>query len=142
LEICKALLLDDQSKKSPDKPDVAELLQGCDNEKNTPLHLAAKAGNNAIFDILLKSGKNLKKSNSNNANENDIYGITIPRNRTGRTPLLECAKYNRVSFMEELLPITKDNPSQWKKKLDSLRDNDRMTCLHLACSLGKCETCS
>jgi ankyrin repeat protein len=100
------------------------LLQACDNEKNTPLHLAARANNEEIFKCLLESGRNLKNSNSNEG-----------------TPLLECAKYNRKSFIEELLP-TKDNSRKWKKTLDQLRDEDRMTCLHLACNQGKHETYS
>jgi ankyrin repeat protein len=140
LEICKSLLSDDSSKKLLDKSDVAKLLQACDNEKNTPLHLAAKANNKDIFHILLESGRHLKNPHSNEEKENNMYGIITPCNRTGRTPLLECAKHNRVSFMEELL--TKDKSSKWKTVLDVLRDEDRMTCLHLACSEGKHETSS
>jgi ankyrin repeat protein len=117
------------------------LLQACDNEKNTPLHLAARANNEEIFKCLIESGRNLKNSNSNEGKKNDMYGITEPLNRNERTPLLECAKYNRKSFIEELLP-TKDNSRKWKKTLDQLRDEDRMTCLHLACNQGKHETYS
>jgi ankyrin repeat protein len=117
------------------------LLQACDNEKNTPLHLAARANNEEIFKCLIESGRNLKNSNSNEGKKNDMYGITEPLNRNERTPLLECAKYNRQSFIEELLP-TKDNSRKWKKTLDQLRDEDRMTCLHLACNQGKHETYS
>jgi ankyrin repeat protein len=153
LEICKALLLDNPSKGLLGNHDVEKLLQACDNEKNTPLHLAARANNEEIFKCLLESGRNLNNSNSNgeknnlknsNSNEgkkNDMYGITEPLNRNERTPLLECAKYNRKSFIEELLP-TKDNSRKWKKTLDQLRDEDRMTCLHLACNQGKHETYS
>ena len=143
MKICESLF-------SNGKLDVAKLLQACDNEKNTPLHLAAKADNQNIFNFLLDCGrKKLEKSNSNEGKQNDIYGITTPRNRTGRTPLLECAKYNRVSFVRKLLmedePIesrpTEFKLIKWKTEFDQLRDEDRMTCLHLACRAGKCETC-
>ncbi len=139
MEICKALLLDNPSNRLLDNQDVENLLHACDNEKNTPLHLAARANNKDIFTCLLESGRNLKNSNSSEEKKNYMYGITEPRNRNEQTPLLECAKYNRKSFIEEVLS-TKDNLRQWKKALDELRDEDRMTCLHLACNKGKHET--
>jgi ankyrin repeat protein len=141
LEICKALLLGYPSKNFLDNQYVEQLLQACDHDKNTPLHLAARANNKEIFKCLLESGRNLKNANSNEGKNNDMYGITEPLNRTGQTPLLECAKYGRMSFIEEVLP-TKDNSRKWKTELDRLRDEDRMTCLHLACNQGKHETSS
>ncbi|CAF1218928.1 unnamed protein product [Didymodactylos carnosus] len=134
LEICKALLLDYPSKKLLDDDNVKQLLQACDNEKNTPLHLAVKANNTEIFKCLLESCRNMKNTNPDEEKKKATYGITEPRNRSGRTPLLECAKHNCTSFIEEILS-TKDNSRKWKTVLDhQLSDQDRMTCLHLACS--------
>ena len=115
------------------------MIEAPDNDKHTPLHLAARTNNEGIFRCLLKTGRQLSVSTSDKEGENDIYGITKPCNRLGQTPLFECAKYNRISFMEELLS-TKDNSIKWKKTLDLLKDQNRMTCLHLACNHGKYET--
>ncbi|CAF3912362.1 unnamed protein product [Rotaria sp. Silwood1] len=68
-----------------------------------------------------------------------MYGITEPRNRIRRTPLLECAKFNRVSFIKEILPAEGDSGEQ-KKLLDDLKDENGMTCLHLACNQGNLAT--
>ncbi len=140
MEICKALL-DYPSKKLLDNEYVGKLLEACDNDRNTPLHLAAKANNKEIFKCLLESGRNLKNFSSKEEKKNDTYGITEPSNRTGRTPLLECAKHNRKSFIEEIL-ATKNNSRTWGKTLDLLKDEDQMTCFHLACGQGKYETYS
>lgn len=141
MEICKTLLLDYPSKKLLDSQDVAHLLEAHDNEKNTPLHIAARMNNKSIFKCLLKEGNKLKNYNTNKRNEDYVYGVTVPLNRIGRTPLHECAKYNRKSFIELLLPRN-DNLRIWETKLNTCKDDDQMTCLHLASSQGKHETYS
>ncbi|CAF1492509.1 unnamed protein product [Adineta steineri] len=111
------------------------LLQAGDSDKNTPLHIAARMKNEEIFEYLLKRGRELKISSSKGKEENNIYGVTEPRNWLGQTPLFECAKYNRKSFMEKLLS-EQPNSSKWTKILDQLKDQNQMTCLHIACYNG------
>ena len=63
------------------------------------------------------------------------YGLTEPRNRTDRSPLIECGKNNRLQIIKKLL---EQKPrSELKKLLDTTRDEDQMTCLHFASIEGK-----
>lgn len=121
---------------------VKQLLHAGDNEKNTPLHLAARTNNKDIFQCLLDAGRKLENSNANGKEKDYLYRVTAPRNQTGRTPLHECALYNRTSFIEELLSPKKDDARERKKQLDTSKDDNQMTCLHLACSKGKHTTYS
>ncbi|CAF1494512.1 unnamed protein product [Adineta steineri] len=111
------------------------LLQAGDSDKNTPLHIAARMKNGEIFEYLLKRGRELKTSSSEGKEEKKVYGVDEPRNWLGQTPLFECAKYNRKSFMEKLLS-EQPNSSKWTKILDQLKDQNQMTCLHIACYNG------
>ncbi|CAF1286521.1 unnamed protein product [Adineta steineri] len=111
------------------------LLQAGDSDKNTPLHTAARMKNQEIFEYLLKRGRELKISSSKGKEENNIYGVTEPRNWLGQTPLFECAEYNRKSFMEKLLS-EQPNSIKWTKILDQLKDQNQRTCLHIACYNG------
>ncbi|UJR19978.1 hypothetical protein I4U23_023112 [Adineta vaga] len=128
LEICKTLL-------SLNSPYVEILFQAGDNDKNTPLHLAARKDNKEVFTYLLKHGKKLKHPNLKDDKEDNMYGITEPHNCRGRTPLFECAEYNHISLMEELLS-TDANSKTWKETLDQLKDENKITCLHIACNKG------
>ncbi|CAF3701144.1 unnamed protein product [Adineta steineri] len=133
LEICHTIL-------SLDSEYVKKLLQAVDNDKNTPLHLAARMKNEDIFKRLLECGGNLNCSNLKDEKEDYIYGVTVPRNWLEQTPLFECAKYNRTSFMEKLLLPREANSSKWKQILDQLKDENQNTCLHIACTNGNMDT--
>ncbi|CAF3996479.1 unnamed protein product [Adineta steineri] len=132
LEICHTIL-------SLDSKRVKKLLEAVDNDKNTPLHLAARMKSEDIFDRLLECGGNLNCSNLKDKKEDYIYGVTVPRNWLEQTPLFECAKYNRKSFMEKLLLPREANSSKWKQILDRLKDENQNTCLHIACNNGNLE---
>ncbi|CAF0926128.1 unnamed protein product [Adineta steineri] len=136
LEICETIL---ELKLERDPDYVEKLLQAGDVDKNTPLHLAARMKNEEIFERLLDHGRKLKCSNLESEKENCMYGIIEPRNRLGQTPLFECAKYNRKSFMEKLLLPRQAKPGEWKRTLDRLIDENRQTCLHIACYNGNLE---
>ncbi|CAF4113532.1 unnamed protein product, partial [Adineta steineri] len=131
LEICDTIL---EFKPERDPDYVKELLEAVDNDKNTPLHLAARMKSEDIFDCLLECGGNLNCSNLKDKKEDYIYGVTVPRNWLEQTPLFECAKYSRKSFMEKLLLPREANSSKWKQILDRLKDENQNTCLHIACN--------
>lgn len=166
MEICQSLLFDYPLKKLPDSQDVEDLLEACDNEKNTPLHtvakmnnenpfrclleaednekntplhIAAKMNNKNLFGCLLKEGRKLKNPKVNE--KDSAYGVTTPVNRIGQTPLHLCAKHNRKEFIELLL-TENEKLTVWTTKLNACKDDDQMTCLHLASSQGKCHTYS
>jgi ankyrin repeat protein len=103
-----------------------KLLETGDNDKNTPLHLAAKYGNVDVFLCLLDHGRPMF---------GPTYGLTEPVNRTNRSSLHECAKYNRLSLIKALLPL----PRHFYKTqlLDTIKDEDEMTSVHFACRQGK-----
>ena len=133
LEICKLLLLPTKAGQSLSE-EQRTLLNAGDNDKNTPLHLAAKYGSMDVFFYLLEQGRQLNDQKSPTEN----YGITEPLNRTDRSPLLECAKHNRLSFIRKWLPSS--NVST-KLLLENTKDQDQMKCIHLACRYGKHRSC-
>jgi ankyrin repeat protein len=102
------------------------LLMAGDNNKNTALHLAAKYGNVDVFLCLLEHGRKMIDPK---------YGLNVPRNRTHRSPLHECAKHNHLPLIEALLQLPREiDRTQW---LDTIKDEDQMTCVHFACRQGK-----
>ncbi|CAF3342979.1 unnamed protein product, partial [Rotaria sp. Silwood2] len=118
---------------------LKKLLEGHDNQKNTPLHLAAKMGSKSVFEYLLDRGRNFKASTSTEQETPDTYGINRPVNRIQQTPLHECAKHNHVELIESLLSDGAKS-AQYKKWLDNIKCENRMTCLHLACCQGHLKT--
>jgi ankyrin repeat protein len=103
------------------------LLKAGDNDQNTPLHLAAKYGNVDVFLCLMTHGRKMIDLN---------YGFIEPHNRTGRSPLHECAKHNRFSLIKALLQLPRETNST--HLLDAeIVDEDQMTCVHFACRQGK-----
>jgi ankyrin repeat protein len=117
--------LDDEKRK--------KLLTACDNDKNTPLHLAAKYGNADVFVYLLEHARKMIDPKYDLIGPK--YGLTVPRNRTDRSALHECAKHNRLSLIQALLQLPREIDRT--ELLDTIKDEDQMTAVHFACREGK-----